>query len=333
MLRTMKRVAVTGAAGHVGANLVRELLVRGYRVAVLVRKSDRALEGLDVERHNGDVLNPDSLRRAFAGAEQVYHLAAHVTIQSGEWKKLRSVNVEGTSNVLRACCHEGVSTLVHFSSIHALDMLPLGRSVTEDNRLLAEGEGSEYDRSKALSERLVRGNDCESLSTRIIYPTAVIGPNDFNQSLTGQAIGQMASGRLPVLVQGGFDWVDARDVAAGAIDAAENGADGDRYILSGHYRSVAELARVVSGLSGVRAPLLTIPPWLAGLFTPLMAGWAGLRGEEPLYTRDSLATLKANPDVSHALASETRGYRPRPVADSIEDALAAAGYVIKRDGV
>jgi dihydroflavonol-4-reductase len=327
MLTAMRKVAVTGAAGHIGANLVRELLARGYRVAALVRKSSRALEGLEVERHSGDVLDTDSLCRAFAGAEQVYHLAAHVTIQPGKWETLRSVNVEGTRNVLQACRAEGVATLVHFSSIHALDMLPLGRPVTEENRLLAEGEGSEYDRSKALSERLVRGNDCQSLSTRILYPTAVVGPNDFSQSLTGHAIGQMASGRLPVLVQGGFDWVDARDVAAGAIDAVEKGANGDRYILSGHYRSVAELAQVISELSGVRAPFVTVPPWLAGLFTPLMAAWARLRGGEPLYTRESLTTLKANPDVSHALATQKLDYRPRPFEDSLRDTLAAAGLL------
>lgn len=327
MLTAMKKVAVTGAAGHIGANLVRELLARGYRVAALVRQSSRALEGLDIERHGGDVLDNESLCKAFRGCEQVYHLAACVTIQSGEWEKLYSVNVEGTRNVLQACCTEGVATLVHFSSIHALDMCSQGHPVTEDTRLLTEGNGSAYDRSKAQADALVRGNECASLSTRIIYPTAVIGPNDFNGSMTGLAIGKMACGQLPVLVSGGFDWVDARDVAAGAIDAAKIGADGDRFILSGHYRNVIEMAHLVSGLCKVAAPRLTVPRWLAALAVPFIGAWARLRHESPLFTSDSLAALAANPNVSHKKATQRLGYEPRPFETSIEDTLADTGHL------
>ncbi|MCW8925350.1 MAG: NAD-dependent epimerase/dehydratase family protein, partial [Xanthomonadales bacterium] len=277
----MKKVVVTGAAGHIGANLVRELLARGYRVSALVRKSGRALEGLEVERHAGDVRDVDSLCSAFADSEHVYHLAARVTIQPGEWDRLRAVNVEGTRNVLHACCRQGVATLVHFSSVHALEMSPLGSPVTEDNRLLGDDEGSDYDRSKAQSERLVRNNTCSSLSTRIIYPTAVIGPHDYHHSLTGQAIARMARGSLPMLITGGFDWVDVRDVVAGAIAAAETGEDQDRYLLSGHYRSVSEMAKEISAMVGARPPRFSVSPQFAAYFAPLMVAWARLRGETP----------------------------------------------------
>lgn len=328
----MRKVVVTGAAGHLGANLVRELLAGGCRVAALVRKSTRALEGLDVACHPGDVLDPPSLRRAFQGAQTVYHLAARISITSGQREQLQLVNVEGTGNVVQACCLEGVNTLVHFSSIHALDMKPLGRPVTEDNRLLGASEGSDYDCSKAQAERLVRAHGCPSLSTRIIYPTAVIGPHDYNGSLTGQAIGRMARGRLPMLIKGGFDWVDARDVAAAAVAAAETGADGDRYILSGHYRTVAEMAQEIAALGGAHPPRFMVTPRLAGRFAPFMSVWASLRKEQPLYTRESLETLKANPEVSHALAKRRLGYCPRPFADSLRDTLAAAGLTKETTG-
>jgi len=327
MLGAMKKVVVTGATGHIGANLVRELLARGYRVAALIRKSSQALAGLDIERHDGDVLDVDSLYRAFRGVEQVFHLAAYISIQPGERDRLHAVNVEGTRNVLQACCRQGVATLVHFSSIHALDMSQLDHPVTEKTRLLHDGEGSEYDCSKAMADRLVRDNECASLTTRIIYPTAVIGPHDFSGSLTGQAIVKMASGRLPVLVEGGFDWVDARDVVAGAVDAAEKGADGDRYLLSGHYRSVTEMARLVSGLCNVAAPRLTIPRWLAALAVPFIGAWARVRRESPLFTRDSLAALAANPEICHQLATQKLGYRPRPFETSIENVLKATGHM------
>ncbi len=318
-----RKVAVTGASGHIGANLVRELIRRGYDVVTLIRQSSQALEGLEVTRVDGDVLDPHSLRRAFSGVDQVYHLAAYISIQTGENEKLELTNVEGTRNVLQACQSEGISTLVYFSSIHALKLEPLDQAVTEDNPLLGErtGHGGDYDFSKAKAERLVRQNNSKNLDTRIIYPTAVLGPNDFKLSLFGQAILKMAHGRLPASVSGGFNWVDVRDVAWGAVEAAEKGADNDRYILSGHYLAMTQVAATIAELTGVAAPRFVCPTWLAGLFAPLMSGWARLLGEPPIYTRDSLAALRTNKQMSHARATQNLGYRPRPFRRSMEDAL------------
>mgnify|MGYP001552347442 FL=1 len=128
-----KKVAVTGASGHIGANLVRELIGRGYEVVVLIRKTCRALEGLDVVRVHGDLSDRESLCRAFRGVDQVYHLAAYISIQSGENQKLELVNIEGTSNVLEACQSEGVSTLNHFSKINSQKLVPFCHKVKVDN--------------------------------------------------------------------------------------------------------------------------------------------------------------------------------------------------------
>lgn len=317
------RVAVTGASGHIGANLVRELLRRGYEVVALVRNSSQALEGLDVQRVHGDLFDRRSLCEAFNGADQVYHLAAYISIQSGENEKLEKTNVEGTRNVLEACRMEGVTTLVYFSSIHALKLEPLDQAVTEDNPLLGErtGHGGDYDFSKANAERLVRENNCRNLGTRIIYPTAVLGPNDFKLSLFGQAIIKMANGRLPASVSGGFNWVDVRDVAWGAVEAAEKGTDNDRYILSGHYLAMTEVAATIAKLTGVAAPRFICPTWLAGIFAPAMGLWARMIGEAPIYTRDSLAALSTNKVMSHAKATRVLGYQPRPFQRSMHDAL------------
>jgi dihydroflavonol-4-reductase len=318
----MKKVAVTGASGHIGANLVRELIGRGHQVVVLIRQTSLALEGLDVVRIQGDLLDQQSLCKAFRGVDHVYHLAAHISVQTGEREKLESINVAGTRNVIEACRSEAVSTLIYFSSIHALDMKPLDQVVTEENPLLVRKEsGSDYEYTKARAESLVREHSNGALSTRIIYPTAVLGPNDFNLSLFGQAILRMAHGRLPALVPGGFNWVDARDVAWGAVEAVEKGADGDRYILSGNYLSVSQVAAVVAELTGKSAPRITIPTWLAGISAPLMGIWARLQGEPPVYTRYSLSALASNKQISHSRATTRFAYQPRSFHSSMEDTL------------
>ena len=118
-----------------------------------------------------------------------------------------------------------------------------------------------------------------------------------------------------------IDWVDARDVAWGAVEAAEKGNDRDRYLLSGQYLAMSEVAAVVAELTGVSAPAFTCPTWLAGLFAPVMSTWSRLTGQSPLYTRDSLAALSTNKVMSHERAATTLGYAPRPFRRSMEDVL------------
>ena len=319
----MKRVAVTGASGHLGANLVRELLGRGYRVVVLIRQTSLALEGLDVIRVSADISDRQSLCRAFRGVDQVYHLAACISIQGGDTKRLEAINVEGTANVIAACQTEGVSTLIHFSTIHALEREPMNQDFNEENPLIddCKGSGGDYEKSKARAEVLVREISKGALQTRIIYPTGVLGPNDFNLSLLGQAILRMAQGSLPALVTGGYDWVDARDVAWGSVEAAEKSGNGDRFILSGHYRSMSEVAAEIATHTGIAAPRVVCPAWLAAWSATVMEAWSRWRGETPLYTRDSLAALSANKVVSHSLATAKLGYQPRSFEESIGDTL------------
>lgn len=320
----MKKVAVTGASGHIGANLVRELLARNYEVVVLIRESSVALDGLAVVKVQGDLLDMQSLCRAFRGVEQVYHSAAYISVQPGDYEMLQAVNIDGTRNVIKACQSEGVSTLVYFSTIHALDQQPLDRAVTEENPLLdseQKDSSGDYEYTKAQAERLVREIKSTTLSTRIIYPSAVIGPNDFNLSLAGQALLKLANRALPVLVSGGYDWVDVRDVCWGAIEATEKGTDKDRYILSGHYLTISEMAATIAEFIGFTAPRLSIPLWVARLFAPLLGIWANLRGDTPLYTRDSLSALSSNKDMSHELATMKLGYQPRSFRCSIRDTL------------
>ena len=111
-------VAVTGASGHIGGNLVRALLAKGRKVRVTVRRDTRAVDGLDVEKVDADVSDPDALRAAFEGAEVVYHLAAAISIYGDSDRMLSRVNVDGTRNVVKAVMACGVKRLVHFSSIH-----------------------------------------------------------------------------------------------------------------------------------------------------------------------------------------------------------------------
>jgi len=314
-------VAVTGASGHLGANLVRALLARGRPVRALVHRDRRALAGLDLEIVEADIRDIDGFRKALKGIRVVYHLAASVSFLRNQQDTLRSVNVLGTENAVQVCL-ENNARLLHVSSIHALEPCSSFEQLMDEScPLLSRSDGSPYDRSKSDSEHVVRDAIERGLDAVIVSPTSVIGPHDFRLSHQGEAIVAMANGSLLALVPGGFDWVDARDVVAAAIEAEHRAPRGARYLLSGHWATVRELSGLIEGFSGVPAPRFEVPRSLAYIAAPFITAWSQARKRRPLFTRFSLDTLSNARRVSHQKASHELDYQPRPLRRTLFDTL------------
>ncbi len=314
-------IVVTGAAGHVGANLVRALAAKGSPVRALVHLDRRALEGLDIEVVAGDIRDPDSLLKAFEGAEVVYHLAALISIATDPWSLLEAVNINGTRNVVEACLNCGVRRLVHFSSIHTLTDTASDIPVDESSPLVESQRYPPYDRSKAMAEREVSQGIEKGLDAIIISPTAIVGPHDYKPSHFGEALLKLANGSLPALVSGGFNWVDVRDVVGGAMRAQEIAPTGAKYLLPGHWLSLREVAKMVEELTGVKAPGSVYPMWLARIGAPFVTAFDRLARRRPLYTSASLQALRGHHNISHQKASRELGYQPRPFRETLIDTL------------
>jgi dihydroflavonol-4-reductase len=320
---------ITGIAGFVGGNLARALLAQGQEVRGLIHKDDRAVAGLDIQRVSGDLHDLESLKRAFQKADMVFHLAASITLD-GVWSRLEAVNVTGTRNVVEACLAAGVRRLVHCSSIHAFEQAPLDQPLDETRPLAVGRHHPVYDRSKAAAELEVQKGQERGLEVVILNPTAILGPYDFKPSYLGKAILAMARGELPALVEGGFDWVDVRDVVFGMIQAAQGAPNGSKYLISGHWRSVVDLSKRVAEFTYTSPPRLTAPLWLAYLGLPFIHLLSHFNHKEQLYTRFSLQTLKSNRLISHDRATRELDYRPRPFEESIADTISwfqANGYL------
>ena len=308
----------------VGANLIRALLAESTsnQVRALVHHDQRALQGLDVDRVTADLGDPASLVEAFKGADTVYHLAASISLSMDTWNTLAATNWEGTRHVLAACQQCCVRRLIYFSSIHTRQQAPLDQPLDESRPLLDDPSAPPYERSKVEAEREVQRAAAEGLDVVTIIPTAVIGPHDFKPSYIGKALLLLARGRLPALVSGGYDWVDVRDVVSGAVQAARLAPAGASYILSGHWRSIPDVARQVDEITG-RHPLRPVVPLkVADLAAPLMRHVGRLNGSQPLYTRAMLAALQSNRMVSHARATQELGYSTRPFQQTLADTLA-----------
>jgi dihydroflavonol-4-reductase len=314
-------IAVTGASGLLGGNLIRELLAQGQRVRALVHQDRRAISGLDLETVSVDLNDPSSLERAFTGVDVVYHLASLISLRMDSWEDVHRVNVLGTRHVVDACLRSGVKRLVYFGSTHSRQPEPFDQPLNEDRPLVTDDILPPYDRSKAMGELEVRKGIERGLDAVIILPSAIVGPYDFRPSFVGESLQLMQRGGLPALTTGGYNWVDARDVAMGAICAADRARAGGCYILSGHWLSIYEVASMAAKISGTRVPRLVVPLKVAELALPVMEKLATLRGSQPLYTKAMLNALNSNRYISHERATRDLGYSPRPFLETLTDSL------------
>lgn len=316
-----KLTAVTGASGHVGGNLVRALLAEGRKVRCLVRKDRRAIEGLAVQTIEGDISDPNSLRRLMAGAGTVFHLAGRISIVGAEGGLVEKTNVGGVGNVLQACLESGIDRLVHVSSIHAFNTHPNDAVIDETRELALGPEHMPYDRSKAAGQTVVREAVSRGLNAVIVNPGAVVGPYDFKLSRMGEVFLDICLARLPALIDGGYNWVDARDVAAGAIAAEKKGRTGECYLLTGHWVHICEVSAIIARLTGRKTPMMATPLWLAGMASYLSLAAGALSRKTPKFTPGAIRSIRMHRHISHAKATRELGYAPRPFEQTVRDTL------------
>jgi dihydroflavonol-4-reductase len=314
------KIAVTGASGHVGANLCRELLQQGHNVKALVHENVKSLEGLEIQFIKGDITEPDSLLALCRDTEIVFHLAAIISV-NGNKKELEKINVVGTQLLLETVFHSNVRRLIHFSSIHAIDHNPLDQPMDE-TRPLVRKPLMAYEATKTAGERLVNDYIKKGLDAVVLNPSAIIGPYDFKPSLVGQVLIRLYNRKLPALVPGGYDWVDVRDVSRTAISAISAGKKGERYILSGSWMSVRDLAALMEDITGRKMVHTMIPMVFARIGVPFIKIHSKLTGQHPLYTFQSLDVLmQGSKKIMNHKAKEQLGFDPRPLRETVADAI------------
>lgn len=314
---------VTGATGHIGNVLVRELLRQGRPVRTLLLPGEDAtpLAGLAVERVVADVRDPGSLVPPFRGVGLVFHLAGLIAIVPGRGRLMNEINVVGTRNVVSAAIESGVRRLVYTSSVHAFTEPPPDRRTCEGTAIDPGSVLGAYGRSKARATHEVLAGMLRGLDAVIVFPSGVIGPYDFRRSEMGRLVIDFALGRLPAYVDGAYDFVDVRDVAQGLILAAEHGRKGEGYLLTGSVATVRGILDLLQELTGVPGPRLRLPYCLARLLALASPLCCRLTGRRPRFTTYSLQVLRSNPNMDCSKACREIGYTRRTIRESLADSL------------
>ncbi len=211
--------------------------------------------------------------------------------------------------------------MVYVSSVHAIAE-PAGNStITETTHFSADTVHGAYAKTKAQATAYVL-SQCDKIDISIVHPSGIIGPNDNLGGNLTKMISDYYSGKLSVGVEGGYDFVDVRDVASGVINCCHKGQKGQCYILSNNYYTVSELYQAIDATISRKRHTPILPLWLAKMFAPISEGLAKLFRKKTSFTQYSIYTLGAKSNFSHTKATKHLDYKPRPISVTIRDTIA-----------
>lgn len=315
------KIGITGASGHIGSVLCRELINANHDVVALIRSSSKALKGLSITKVDGDVLDVDSLRQFMQDCDVVIHAAGAIKLGYKFNKKIHDINVIGTKNVLEIAKEVGVKKVIHFSSIHVFKQSPYDVELNETRQFVAE-KSIFYDQTKRDGHLLALEAAKNGQDVVIVCPTGVVGPFDFQPSKLGKAVIDIYKGKIPAVVKGGFDFVDVRDVVQGTMLALEKGKSGEAYILGGSYYTIKEFADCVLDIKNKKRKMTVLPFFMAIIGVPFVKLWSLLTKQPPLYDKVYMDILQdGNRKISSSKAKNELGYTPRLLKETIIDTI------------
>ncbi len=258
------RVLLTGADGMLGSHIARELLKRNNQVRafMLPGANHLALEGVEVERVSGNILNYDEVSAAAKGCEQVVHVAANTNVWPSRSEMVRRVNVEGTANMIKAAKTVGVSRFVHIGSASSFGLGTKENPGGETRPFDGRRYGLDYVDSKYEAQQLLLREVAENeFPAVMVAPTFMFGPYDTKPG-SGQMIIAVKERKVPAFAGGGKNFVHVKDVAVAAANALTMGRVGESYIAGHENLSYREAMQKIAEVVGAPSPVRQVPDFL-----------------------------------------------------------------------
>ena len=288
---------------------------------------------MDAELVAGDICNPADVRKAVKGCEVVFHLAALFSFWGKHSRRMHKVNVEGTDLLLRTCIEESVRTVIYTSSITIFG--GQGKeSASEYSSFRLGDTGSVYVKTKHDAHNLACQYRALGLDVRIAAPTHPIGPGDYGPTPTGQMFLDMLNQPVQISFDTEMNFIDVRDCARAHVDILVRGEPSETYILGGrnmHYREYLDL---VNRVVGIQRPRVHIPSQVLTIAATMLE-WISenLSMKRPPITAAEMAIARKGMKADSRKAERVLGLKPRPLEESIRDALmwfAQYGYISNR---
>lgn len=320
----MSLTIVTGGGGFVGSHLVALLAARGERVRVIERPG-AAVGHLphSVDVAHADIRDEPAVRNALRDGTEVYHLAANPQLWTRRRSDFHAVNYLGAVHVLRGALEAGAKRVLHTSTESILTRSRQTSPISEEQDVPAADVIGPYCRSKFRAERYAFHLARAGAPVVVVNPTLPVGPGDRGRSPPTQMMLDCARGNRSAYLDADLNLIDVRDVAEGMVAALERGCAGVRYLLGAENWSIRSVFEHVAKLSGGAPPRWRVPypVALAAAYVSEFVADA-LTGAIPAATVTGvkLTRRRMHFDASRSLAE--LGIRPRPVGDSVAEAVA-----------
>lgn len=312
-------ILVTGGAGLLGNELIRQLLDAGKNVRAIYNKT--ALQNFDspnLQQFQCDILDVIGLEKAMHDIEQVYHCAAMVTFNPKHRQKMFKVNVEGTANVVNAALDAGIKKMVHVSSVAALGRIRQDKPIDETMNWTEETSNSKYGQSKFLAEMEVWRGISEGLDAVMVNPVIILGAGDWDSG--SSQLFKSVYDEFPWYATGTSGFVDVRDVAKAMQQLMNSEINAQRFIVSAQNRSYADVFNLMAKAFGKKPAYKKVTPMLAAIVWRLEACKSFFTGKAPLVTKETSVTALAKVNFDNSkLIKYLPQFTYRPIEESITD--------------
>jgi len=257
----IKIVAVTGASGFLGRQLVTDLVNRNYQVRCLIREKSKAFfkENDNLRLFQVDWSSLESIKTALKGVHIVVHSAAiHPERGIGNSREIMEFNVNGTRRLLENL--DNVERFILVSSMRALINKTSDGIFDENSNYDFQKYDTPYGYSKFLSQQI-----CfdffrkKKLPLLVVNPTPIIGPLDLGPSPNGKFILEFIKTKIVFTLKCSYGFVDVRDVSSAIELLFRHGVFGENYLLCSANWPLKEFIEKIHCLIGIKKPIIEIP--------------------------------------------------------------------------
>ncbi len=317
-------VFLTGATGFVGSHVARALAAQGADLRLLVRSSSdlRNIQELQAERVVGDLRDAASLKKAVAGCDVIFHVAADYRLWVRDPEQMYRSNVEGTKAILEAARDNKVRRVVYTSSVATMGFQSNGHLANEDSPVSLANMIGPYKRSKFMAEEIAIEAGRSGMDVVVVNPTTPVGERDIKPTPTGRIVVDFLKKKFPAYVDTGLNLVDVAECARGHVAALEKGKSGERYILGGENLTLKQILDKLAAITGLPSPSIRVPYVVAlatGVVDQVFTGY--MRHREPRATIDAVRMGRKKMFVSSGKAERDLGWKTVPVDDALRRAV------------
>jgi len=322
------KIFITGATGFIGTKVVDRLTQTEHELFCLVRKNNEAserLKTLGAKLIIGDITNKASMLKGMKGCDWTINLAAVYSYWEADNRIFREVNVDGTRNVMECVLEAKVSKVVHVSTVVTYGK-PVDVPYTEESEV-GPVRFSRYSQTKFEGDQFVWDlYKNKGLPVVVVYPSAVLGAGDPKAS--GKYVSDLINKRLPATVfkNTTLTWVHVKDVAEAIVRAAEKpGNIGEKYLIGKYPLALREVNNMISEISGVTLPIISMPDFLAMASAYMFTGLSRLIKVRPPWgmSVDQMRIMKEGFKVDGSKAERELGLTYTPIRSAFEEEIAA----------